>query len=327
MDSNNVDRNELIKDSSGRNSTLHLVILVAALCFALAAFVIAIVSLSQQNGSSSPSVVNVGTGLTSKDDRNDDKVWMIHVGHTSNNAFYLDEETGQVAGFVPDMVNAVCRVANKNCALIFDVFTNCWNSEIGEVPRGGVGLFSGWYDGCAGWRVKKERQRTFKFSDPFTKSPHQAFGTLKDNPNNFNWQDITGKKIGFIDGTSGNEQCLAKADGIVGAAVPPENVVHCTHLDDCYLKLMDGTIDAIFSDASWVRGSDVVEEVTDRLQACTLGGFGMMTRFDNNLIDSWWAPAQEKLLASKEYHEICNDVKIAHGHIPGYDPIDFCIGL
>ncbi|XP_072018026.1 uncharacterized protein [Amphiura filiformis] len=326
MESINCDRRELIKESSVRNSTLYLVILVAAFCLALAAFVIGIVSLSQQNGSSLPSVVNVGTGLTSADDRDEDRVWMIGIGHTSANVIYLNEETGEVAGFIVDIINAGCRIANKNCVLVYDLLVNCWNIEVGEVPRGGVGLMSGWYDACGGWRAKKERQRTFKFGEAYTKSPDQAFGVLPGNPNNFNWQDITGKTIGFIDGVSGNEECLAKAEGIVGAALPLENVVHCGEFDACYAMLVEGKIDAIFSNSQWIRGSDVIDEVSSNLQACALNGFNMMTRKDSNFLE-WWNPALEKLLASKEYHEICNDVKITHGHVPGKDPKDFCIGF
>ncbi|XP_072043364.1 arginine-binding periplasmic protein-like [Amphiura filiformis] len=326
MESGSSDRNELVKESSRRDNTLYLVLLVAAVCFALAAFVIAIVSLSQQNGSSSPSVVNVGTGLTSDSDREDDKVWLIHTAYSRSNVIYINEETGQVAGFIPDIVNAGCRIANKNCAFVFDLWSNCWDSQLGQEPRGGLGLMSGWFDACT-MRIKPERQRTFAFGDPYTKPPYQAFAVLKGNPGNFNWRDITGKKIGFIDGTSGSEQCLANAaDEVVGAVVPTENVVHCSHVDDCFAKLADGTIDAMFSDANWIRGKDPVDEVTNNFQACQVDGFNMMTRKDSKLHE-WWAPALEKLMASKEYHEICDDVRITHGHRPGYDPIDFCIGL
>ncbi|XP_072024093.1 uncharacterized protein [Amphiura filiformis] len=104
---------------------------------------------------------------------------------------------------------------------------------------------SGWFDACGGWRVKPDRQRTFAFSDPFTESPHQAFATLPGNPGSFDWQDITGKTIGFIDGSSGDEFCLAKSEEIVGAVLPTENIQHCITLEECYDLLVDDTIDAI----------------------------------------------------------------------------------
>ncbi|XP_072017942.1 uncharacterized protein [Amphiura filiformis] len=327
MESANSEKELYKKDDSGRagNSKLNLVLLVAAVCFAFTAFVIAIVSLSKQNGSISPSVVNVG--LTSESaNYDDDKVWLMsHGSHLKSNLYYINEETGQADGFFPDIINAVCRIANKKCKTVGDVWTSCWISEAGETSRGGVGLMGGWFDACGGLRVTPERQRTFAFSDPFTKSPNQAFVTLPGNPNKFNWQNITGKTIGFWQGTSGDEHCLAKAEGIVGAVLPPENIRHCAGADQCYELLVAGTVDALFSDAIVYRGRTDVEKVTDKLQACPLGGSAMMTRYDSKLID-WWNPAQAKLMASKEYHEICNDVKVSHGHKPGHDPEDICIG-
>ncbi|XP_072036324.1 uncharacterized protein [Amphiura filiformis] len=325
MEPANSEKQLYNKDKSGGagNGKLYLVLLVVAVCFAIAAFIIAIVSLSKQNGSSaSPSVVNVGSTSGSAD-YEDDKVWLLQGGGVGINQFYISEETGQLEGFFTDFVNAVCRIANKNCKVVVSSFTNCWNSEAGETSQGGFGLMAGWFDACTGFRVTPERQRTFAFSDQFTKSPPQAFATLPGNPKNFDWQDITGKTIAFFDGSNGDEHCLAKAEGIVGAVLPAENIRHCLP-DQCFDLLKDETVDAIFADAIAFQGRTDVEEVTDNLQACPVGGSAMMTRYDSKLID-WWNPAQAKLLASKEYHEICNDVKVGHGHQPGFDPEDFCI--
>ncbi|XP_072036128.1 uncharacterized protein [Amphiura filiformis] len=313
------------KDNSERsgNGKLYLVLLVAAVCFAFAAFVIAIVSLSKQTGSSaSPSVVNVG--LTSADYDKDDKVWMIHGGHAGFNQYYISEKTGKLEGFTPDIINAVCRIANKNCKIVADPWSNCWSEVVGETSRGGHGLMAGWYDACSGYRSNIERRRTFAFSDQYTTSPHQAFATLPGNPRNFDWQNITGKTIAFYPGI-GDEDCLAEAKGIVGAVVPIENIRRASGPAQGLEWLKDETIDAIFADATWLKGKPGLEMVTDHLQACPVGGNSLMTRYDSKLID-WWNPAQAKLIASKEYHEICNDIKVTHGHQPGFDPEDFCIG-
>ena len=47
-------------------------------------------------------------------------------------------------------VLVVCRVANKNCQLVFDAFKHCWDSTAGEDAKGGIGLMNGYYDGCSG---------------------------------------------------------------------------------------------------------------------------------------------------------------------------------
>ncbi|XP_072045332.1 uncharacterized protein [Amphiura filiformis] len=272
------------KDNSGRagNGKLYLVLLVAAVCFAFAAFVIAIVSLSKQTGSSaSPSVVNVG--LTSVDYDKDDKVWIIQGGHAGWDHYYISEKTGKLEGFVPDIIHA-------------------------------------------GYRSTTERRRTFAFSDQFTVSPHEVFVTLPGNPRNFDWRNITGKTIAFFDrGTYSNPDCLAEAKGIVGAVVPTENIRR-GRFPQILEWLKDETVDALFADAILVKDKTGIEEVTDHLQVCPVSGNSLMTRYDSKLND-WWNPAQAKLIASKEYHEICNDVKVKHGHQPGYDLEDFCIGL
>ncbi|XP_072045331.1 uncharacterized protein [Amphiura filiformis] len=315
------------KDNSGRagNGKLYLVLLVAAVCFAFAAFVIAIVSLSKQTGSSaSPSVVNVG--LTSVDYDKDDKVWIIQGGHAGWDHYYISEKTGKLEGFVPDIIHAVCRIANKNCKIVADPWSNCWRVVEGETPRGGNGLMAGWYDACSGYRSTTERRRTFAFSDQFTVSPHEVFVTLPGNPRNFDWRNITGKTIAFFDrGTYSNPDCLAEAKGIVGAVVPTENIRR-GRFPQILEWLKDETVDALFADAILVKDKTGIEEVTDHLQVCPVSGNSLMTRYDSKLND-WWNPAQAKLIASKEYHEICNDVKVKHGHQPGYDLEDFCIGL
>ncbi len=66
--------------------------------------------------------------------------------------------------------------------------------------------------------------------------------------------------------------------------------------------------------ATKIRGRADVQITGGEIDACPVGGHGMMTRFDGKLID-WWNPAQRKLLASKEYHQICQDVKVNHGKI------------
>ncbi len=65
----------------------------------------------------------------------------------------------------------------------------------------------------AGWRGTSERKRTFQFTNIFSKEPTQVFATLPGNPGGFDWRDVTGKNIGFSDGLSSNEHCLAKASG------------------------------------------------------------------------------------------------------------------
>ena len=79
-------------------------------------------------------------------------------------------------------------------------------------------------------------------------------------------------------------------------------------------------IDVFFSDISRLRGRDDIEVLTS-LAACKIGGAAMMTRKDSKF-NEWWNPASSKLIGTKVYIDICNDVTIKHGKlVPG---IYFC---
>lgn len=331
MDPASSEKNLYYKPSGGNgNGKLFLVLVVAAVCLALAAFVIGIVSLAKQsNTTSSPSVINVNSPAaqsTQSDADDDDKVWLFHVGEWDSNLEYIDEESGEVRGFISDIVDAVCRIANKNCRRVFDIYTNCWKNVAGEQGRGGVGLMSGWYDACSGWRPMKERTRTFAFGDSFTRDSTSTFVTLPGNPDDFNWRDLTGKKIGFGDGYSTSEHCVASANegDIVGKDLTPDQIFHYHDFDTMLVALKAKEIDALFLSYGQVDQSPDVEVVSGELDLCKRPGLSAMARFDSKLVE-WWNPALAKLVASKEYGEICQDSKDEHGHWPGRDPRELCL--
>ncbi|XP_072016261.1 uncharacterized protein [Amphiura filiformis] len=199
-------------------------------------------------------------------DLQDDKVWLFHVGLWGNTEQYINAE-GVAAGFDIDVLNAVCRIAGKNCKTVYDITTNCVYSVDKEDPRGGVGMMAGWYEGCIGWRNTTERRRYFDFSDDYVQPTMEVFVTLPGNPGGFDYHDLTAKKIGFINGFSSNEQCVAAlyGDSIIGADIPPENVVQCAGVSGCIQALENNEIDAWFILSSVVRGRSDVEIVSEEL--------------------------------------------------------------
>ncbi len=44
----------------------------------------------------------------------------------------------------------VCRIAEKNCRFVWDLYDRCWESRVGKSPLAGVGLLGQWYDACTG---------------------------------------------------------------------------------------------------------------------------------------------------------------------------------
>ncbi|XP_072018228.1 uncharacterized protein [Amphiura filiformis] len=205
------------------SETTNQFIAVGSFILALVALIISIVALSGNSGNISPQVtLNIPSAYNDGSTVNgEDKVWLLHIGNTDTNIEYINEESGQVEGFNVDIINAVCRIANKNCRLVFDVYSNCWMNVAGETARGGHGLMAGWFDSCAAWPISKQRARTFRFGDPFSQPPAEVFVTLKDNPNGFDWHDLTNKKIGFIDASGVNSHCLATQDDVITVCLIP----------------------------------------------------------------------------------------------------------
>ncbi|XP_072036876.1 ABC transporter arginine-binding protein 1-like [Amphiura filiformis] len=309
---------------SGSYNNLPTILSVLALVIGIIAVIMAAVSVSQKETNNF--IIGGGDkgGAQSDAMNDDDRIWVIAIGHAADSVEYIDEISGQIKGFDVDMVNAVCRIAGKNCRFSVDVYTRCWDSEVGETQRGGVGLYSGFYDACTGWYHTYGRDRTFQFSDPFSTVEAIEVGFLvkPGNPRNFTYRDIRGKKIGFLDGHIPDEYCVARQDNIQGVPIPPENVIHYPNHEQLVAGIQNGEIDAGFDFAFLIK-SDMVEVIPGFRAQCAIAGQSMMMRKDNTLWE-WWNPAFAKLRASPEYKRICQDLLEQHGHIPGPSPEEHC---
>ncbi|XP_072047805.1 arginine-binding periplasmic protein-like isoform X2 [Amphiura filiformis] len=256
----------------------------------------------------------------------DDRIWVMAVGHSADSFEYIDELSGQIKGFDVDIVNAVCKIAGKNCRFSADVYTRCWDSQVGEAQRGGMGLYAGFYDACTGWFHTYVRDRTFQFSDPFStvKADEFGFGIKSGNHRNFSYRDISDKTIGFIDGFSADEDCVARQDNIQGGVpIPTENVRHYTSHEQLLAAIQNEEVDAGFDAVVILMNADMVEVIPGFRAQCSIAGQSMMMRKDNTLWE-WWNPAFAKLRASTEYKVICRDLLEQHGHFPGPRPEDHC---
>lgn len=313
-------------DGSG---SISLILSVIAVILAVIALILGAVSMSQKgvnnytfDGGNSG---NGGQGYNNNND--DDKIWTMSIGHDASRWEYLDEVSGQIKGFDVDLVNAVCTIANKNCRLSADLYQNCWDAAVGQGQFGGQGLYNGWYDACTAWSHSYVRSRTFQFSTPFAKTKVGVFVVKPGNPRGFDWTDIRGKTIGFIDGFVFDDFCVAReTDRIQGAALPVENIVHYNGRDAMVDAIVNEEIDAAFDAKTAYDNTEIVEIVSTDISTCAVGGFSMMTRKDSRLHE-WWNPAFERLMATTQYRLICQDLKDQHGHIPGPDPEDLCLGL
>merc|ERR1711976_600455 len=77
----------------------------------------------------------------------------------------------------------------------------------------GVGLLDQWYDACMGLYPTPQRMNAFNFSVPFTENIraalHYRLDSNPDDPDN-----VTGKKIGFVEGWVISAQCLNRKAGV-----------------------------------------------------------------------------------------------------------------
>ncbi|XP_072019209.1 uncharacterized protein [Amphiura filiformis] len=279
---------------SGVNKLLQMLVVVAILLSSVA-LVVALISLTQ-NGDTTMVTLTKQEGSNVKNDR----IWNIRMGNGRSNYIYIDQTSGQLKGFIVDIVNAVCQLANKDCRLVYDISQHCWESEKGQIPRGGIGLMSEWYDACAGWVKGHDRVRTFTFSKSWVKPADFYFAIKTGNPRGFNPTDVTNMTFGFVDGFINDEFCLARQTSI--------------KVDAC---ISYGTRDILPG----------LTELEDPVLDCSMdaSGPGLMMRMDNPLLE-WWDPALTRLIQTSEYWEICQNVKDKHGHMPGRDPKELCIG-
>ncbi|CAH1778067.1 unnamed protein product [Owenia fusiformis] len=148
---------------------------------------------------------------------------------------------------------------------------------------GGQGLLDRWYDACMNWSPTVGRTHVFSFSQSYRKLiPAQFY--IKFDDTMFDPTNITGKKIGFLDGYSSDEKCLVRqSDKIIGAYVQPDNVLHVNGPGELIDKIVRGEVAAGFSGEENMKQAITEKKVKksggDIL--CKLGGNAVMARKDS----------------------------------------------
>ncbi|XP_077986846.1 L-arginine-binding protein-like [Glandiceps talaboti] len=308
------DKSRMVNDgySNGSNRLIQILITLVAVV-AIVALVIAILGFTRKseitvNGSN---LKGAGASITGDDER----IWTFAIGHSGQSLEYIDENGG-LSGFNVDIINAVCAAANKNCRIMADLYVNCWDSKAGQWPIIGVGLADRWYDACTGWLVTYNRLRTVDFTHAFSKSHPTYFYVKSGNPGNFNWRNLTGKKIAIGDGWASDEYCIKRnSDKIAGIVMASDMWVHYITAEAAEQAVLDGEVDAAFFNSN-MFASTTLTPISDEITNCMKDGAAMMFRKDNPLA-SWWNPAFDRLKESSQYRQICEDANKNHGHMPG----------
>ncbi|XP_072036371.1 uncharacterized protein [Amphiura filiformis] len=310
---------------SGENGRIQLVLVVIALVVAVVALIVACVGLSLK-GTTQIMLPDYEEADRVSSGTSGDKIWSIAIGHGNYNEAYIDEATGTLKGFLIDFTNAVCKVGNKNCRIVYDVWTRCWDSEEGQVARGGIGLMSDWYDGCAGWYGTYDRYRTYTFSEPFGKADPESLYVKPGSPLKTSWRQQAGKKIGIMDGWWTDEFCLRRnADKFTsGTPFTTDQIVHYSEPQELVEAIMNGEVDYAFQSATSYIAENLERVEGDPVIPCSVHGPSTMTRQVNQEFLNWWNEAQKRLMATTEYKTICQDLEEEHGHIPGQTANNYC---
>ncbi|XP_071478589.1 uncharacterized protein [Diadema antillarum] len=253
-----------------------------------------------------------------------EKIWTFASGHYDVNLEYLDESSGTIKGYNIDIVNAVCKIANKNCVIVEDS-SRCVSTKSDGTTLGGEGLLGRWYDACAGWGITKTRSRVFGFTKPYSKLSRVGI-YVANTTTNFDWRDLRDVTVGFVSAFSSDARCLANYDDIIqGAGLSDSQTRYFPSLDDLVAAVIDGTVKAAFcyDEPQMAKLRRVTADNFEN--RCALGGYGMMARKDNSDFFEWWNAAFDKLITTTEYRLICEDLKNAHGHKPGRGSDEVCL--
>ncbi|XP_070561751.1 uncharacterized protein [Ptychodera flava] len=244
---------------------------------------------------------------------------------------YIDDHN-EIRGFSLDVVNAVCKHAGKNCAVMYDTRSNCYSHVHGEHSRAGDGLMNHYYDACMTWIRSHERERSVAFTEAFAHVEHNAhFFVKKGNPDGFDMNNIGDKHIGFLNGWVSNEYCLAHvAEGheedleefghedteehtFKGAHLHPDQAHYYETREELFTNVESGELAAAFLiDPSPAEADAHGFEKLGEDVACGLGGtLHMMTRKDSN-VPEWFSEHLHMMKESGEYYGLCT--KSQHEH-------------
>ncbi|XP_070550732.1 uncharacterized protein [Ptychodera flava] len=241
----------------------------------------------------------------------DDKVYLFQADPLLNiSLFYL--ENTKTKGFFPDLLKEVCKDAGKKCKIVYDTYNRCHMSDDRYDYEGaGQGLLAKHFDGCL-LSVNSELANAVALSDRITNyNAPSRFFVPTGNPGNFNPNNITGRKIGFIHGWESNFRCL-RENNVVGARLLGPHQIFSQDIYKLLNNVKTQQIDAAFVALAPEYGVDDedlrmlgvmpvdVEPVGDVLYCGD--GDALATRKDSRVI-KWFNASLRRLKKSGKYAE------------------------
>ncbi|XP_077863413.1 arginine-binding extracellular protein ArtP-like [Saccoglossus kowalevskii] len=212
-------------------------------------------------------------------------------------------------GFSLDLINAVCEEAGRNCEIQYDLDINCFAHD-GRHFLLGEGLISKQYDACMSWYKTKDRTHVAAFSEPYWKINNiYHLYVPSDNPNDFDPNNIAGKKIGFKNGWTGGHTCLEDVGG--ADTMTHEYVIQ---MKDLFNKLGKGELDAVFVLDGFAKYylKNGFQKIGEGIKCAEPGIFHAVARKDNDVTD-WFSETLREMKTNGKYYALCNKAKQDHG--------------
>lgn len=202
---------------------------------------------------------------------------------------YIDEK-GELRGFDVDITKALCDEAKFRCTFV----AQDWE---GLIP----GLLTHKYDAiAASMSITPERRKAVAFTNRYYRTPIR-FVTRKDSPLILSVEGLQGKTIGVQRATTGANYLRET----FGREV---NVRYYDTLENTYLDLTAGRVDAIVADAiqlwKWLQSPEG-QNFEFRGETITVDeGIGIATRKDDTDLVTAFNAALDRIRANGVYDEV-----------------------
>ncbi|CAH1795987.1 unnamed protein product [Owenia fusiformis] len=235
-----------------------------------------------------------------------EKIWVFAVAADTAPMSYINN-TQQSTGFAVDLVYEVCRLVNRKCKVMVTEFEECWEKREYYLPglptirveKPGLGLMNRWFDACVAWDETPARALKVDFSIPFAATAPAKFWVPKAAVSDFNWLDVSWKRIAFIGGMVASPEC-ATLNGVQGVPSDPPLMFAVPDVKSGIAAVRTGRVKAFFTNFDIPEESNLIPIGSFYCSDAT----SVMTRKDSRLLD-WWDDAFDNFKIGGGYQQFC----------------------
>ncbi|CAH1778259.1 unnamed protein product [Owenia fusiformis] len=234
-----------------------------------------------------------------------EKTWLFALEGSWEPYTYLNAETGQLKGFLLDLIYEACLRCDMKCDTIYigENIQSCFN----PMNYTAEGLFNRYFDGCVGWGPTALRKNVLAFSSPLTKAPLARLYTRATSGITRPDEAVAGKTVGFRAFWFTDKLC-ARYNLLPQLRDEDVRNIEVTNgWEDLLTQLVQRDVDLILLPDGYKGTEDLV--AVGEAFSCTEGPLSLMHRKDVDL--SWFGKCVQDLYRVDRYHTLCTnwDVK------------------